>query len=124
MTPARTLAGAAGFPETMGLEEAANYLRLGREATRKLFERGELPGVSLNQKHIVFRRAALDAFLAKVEQEQATARQAGKDPNAANDADGQNTRTGGAGNPGTRRRRTPRIDFSKYSNKSDEGHES
>lgn len=53
--------------ETMGLEEAASYLRLGRDATRALWDAGTLPGVSLNQKHLVFRRAALDRFLAEQE---------------------------------------------------------
>lgn len=45
--------------ETLGLDEAAAYLRLGRDATRALWDAGALPGVSLNQKHLVFRRAAL-----------------------------------------------------------------
>lgn len=63
------------WPDTMGLEQAAGYLRLGRDATRDLWEKGELPGVSLNQKHLVFRRTALDAFLARKEQEQQQARQ-------------------------------------------------
>lgn len=54
----------------MGLESAASYLRLGRNATRALFEKGILPGVSLNQKHLVFRRCALDGFLAKMELDQ------------------------------------------------------
>lgn len=104
MTPAHSLAGGAGVPETMSLEEAARYLRLGRDATRELFDRGDLPGVSLNQKHIVFRRAALDAFLAKMEVLQATARQAGKDPTAANDGEKDKVK----------RRRTRRVDLSKY----------
>jgi excisionase family DNA binding protein len=57
-------------PETMSLEEAAGYLRLGRDATRALWEAGELPGVSLNQKHLVFRREALNQWLADQEQRQ------------------------------------------------------
>jgi len=61
--------------DTFDLEQASNYLHLGRDATRELFDRGELPGVSLNQKHLVFRRPALDAFLARVEAEQTKARQ-------------------------------------------------
>lgn len=60
--------------ETLDLEQASDYLHLGRDATRELFDRGELPGVSLNQKHLVFRRPALDAFLARVEAEQTKAR--------------------------------------------------
>jgi len=61
--------------DTFDLEQASDYLHLGRDATRDLFDRGELPGVSLNQKHLVFRRPALDAFLARVEAEQTKARQ-------------------------------------------------
>lgn len=60
--------------ETLSLQQAANYLHLGRDATRALFEAGELPGVSLNQKHLVFRRATCDAFLARLEAEQTKAR--------------------------------------------------
>lgn len=60
--------------DTFSLEQAAEYLHLGRDATRQLFDTGDLPGVSLNQKHLVFRRAALDAFLARMEAEQTKAR--------------------------------------------------
>ncbi|MGV8959241.1 MAG: helix-turn-helix domain-containing protein [Stenotrophomonas sp.] len=58
------------YPDTMGLEQAAEYLRLGRDSTHALFDAGVLPGVSLNQKHLVFRRTALDAFLAATELQQ------------------------------------------------------
>lgn len=57
----------SAWPDTMGLEQAAEYLRLGRDATRELLDTGQLPGVSLNQKHLVFRRVALDAWLADLE---------------------------------------------------------
>lgn len=67
---------ASAWPDTMGLEQAADYLRLGRDATRALWERGELPGVSLNQKHLVFRRVALDKFLSDVELKQTRERAA------------------------------------------------
>ncbi|WP_101926971.1 MULTISPECIES: helix-turn-helix domain-containing protein [Luteimonas] len=60
--------------DTFSLEQAAEYLHLGRDATRQLFDTGSLPGVSLNQKHLVFRRAALDTFLARMEAEQTKAR--------------------------------------------------
>lgn len=73
--------------DTFSLEQAAAYLHLGRDATRQLFDTGELPGVSLNQKHLVFRRPALDAFLARVEAEQTKARATAHRTrmNAAND---------------------------------------
>lgn len=66
---APTLTVTSAWPDTMGLEQAAEYLRLGRDATRSLFELGDLPGVSLNQKHLVFRRVALDSWLAQKEME-------------------------------------------------------
>lgn len=58
---------ASAWPDTMGLEQAAEYLRLGRDATRELVDLGLLPATSLNQKHLVFRRVALDEFLAETE---------------------------------------------------------
>jgi len=86
----------------MGLEQAAEYLRLGRDATRELFDRGELPGVSLNQKHLVFRRVALDHFLADMEVRQAAERlKAARTMPAANDGD-------------TSRSRAVRVDLSAY----------
>ena len=77
---------ASAWPDTMGLEQAAEYLRLGRDATRELVEQGMLPAVSFNQKHLVFRRVALDAFLAATELRQMRdrARQTQQHP-AAND---------------------------------------
>lgn len=60
--------------DTLDLRQAADYLHLGRDATHQLWQSGDLPGVSLNQKHLVFRRAALDAFLARMEAEQTKAR--------------------------------------------------
>ena len=77
---------ASAWPDTMDLEQAAEYLRLGRDATRALWQRGELPGVSLNQKHLVFRRVALDKFLADVELQQTRERAAlTRSMGAAND---------------------------------------
>lgn len=73
-------------PDTMSLKQAAEYLQLGRDATRALWERGELPGVSLNQKHLVFRRVALDKFLADMEVRQVRERAAAaRAMDAAND---------------------------------------
>ncbi len=85
---APTIVAPSIWPDTMGLEDASDYLRLGRDATRTLFDQGLLPGVSLNQKHLVFRRTALDAFLAKLELEQQTERLRGKVPPPANDDQG------------------------------------
>lgn len=106
-TPAQIAAPLAVsiVPDTLGLEEAADYLRLGRDATRLLWETGALPGVSLNQKHLVFRRAALDSFLARLEAEQQAARRAGRTPPPANDP---------APPPARRNRRNPLPDLGRY----------
>lgn len=42
--------------DTLGLEEAADMLRLGLEATRTLVDGGHIPAVRLNQKHTVILR--------------------------------------------------------------------
>ncbi len=64
-------------PETFNLAEAARYLKLGYEATQALFEQGILPGVSLNQKHTVFLRADLDAWIHETARRQAEERRCG-----------------------------------------------
>lgn len=63
--------------ETLNMAEAAEFLRLGYESTKDLFERGELPGTSLNQKHVVFLRDDLVAFLREKARQQAAERRAG-----------------------------------------------
>lgn len=94
----------SAWPDTMGLEQAAEYLRLGRDATRELFECGLLPGVSLNQKHLVFRRITLDRFLAETEARQAAERvKRTRSMVAANDGDREPTGS-----------RSPRPDLSSY----------
>lgn len=80
--------GALGSPgnwnfemsDTLNLAEAAEYLRLGYEATRELFERGELPGLSLNQKHVVFLRSELEAYIRETGRRQAAERRQGIKP--------------------------------------------
>lgn len=64
-------------PETMNLTEAAAYLKLGYEATAALFESGQLPGVSLNQKHTLFLRASLDEFIRETARRQSEQRRNG-----------------------------------------------
>ncbi len=49
--------------ETLGLEDAADMLRLGIEATRALVDQGELPAVRLNQKHTVILRDDLIGYI-------------------------------------------------------------
>ena len=83
-TPATSGKFAATFDvagdETLDLEGAAHFLRLGINATRALFDAGELPGVSLNQKHTVFLRSDLAAYIRAKAQEQAAARRRGLQP--------------------------------------------
>jgi len=66
--------------ETYNLAEAAEYLKLGYEATKELFDSGVLPGVSLNQRHTVFHRADLEAFLRETARRQAAERRANIKP--------------------------------------------
>lgn len=66
--------------ETLNLAEAAEFLRLGYEATRELFDRGELPGMSLNQKHAVFLRRDLEAYISETARRQASERRQGIKP--------------------------------------------
>lgn len=95
---------ASAWPDTMGLDQAAEYLRLGRDATRELFDTGQLAGTSLNQKHVVFRRVTLDAFLADTEVRQAADRaRRHADMQAANDPA-----------PPAARPRTTKPDLARY----------
>lgn len=68
--------------DTLNLAEAAEFLRLGYESTKELFERGELPGTSLNQKHVVFLRDDLRDYLREKARQQAAERRAGIAPAA------------------------------------------
>ena len=61
--------------DTLDLGQAAEYLHLGYRSTKAMFDRGELPGVSLNQKHAVFLRADLERYLRELAIEQSHARQ-------------------------------------------------
>lgn len=61
-------------PDTLDLKGAAEYLHLGVRATRKLFEDGELPGLSTNQKHCVFLRADLEEYVRTTARRQAEQR--------------------------------------------------
>lgn len=71
---ARTAVDDSEHPETMNLAQAAAYLHLGYEAAKKLFRAGQIPGVSLNQKHTVFLREDLANWLHERAREQSEAR--------------------------------------------------
>lgn len=66
--------------DTFNLIEAADYLKLGYEATKELFDTGVLPGVSLNQRHTVILRTDLDRWLHETARRQAADRRAGVVP--------------------------------------------
>jgi excisionase family DNA binding protein len=73
-------AAPATYGETLTLAEAADYLKLGINSTRELFDAGELPGVSLNQKHAVFLRDDLREYLHRLAQVQSADRRIGDAP--------------------------------------------
>jgi hypothetical protein len=60
--------------ETFNLAEAAEYLKLGYEATKELFDAGVLPGASLNNRHTVIHHSDLEAFLRETARRQAEER--------------------------------------------------
>lgn len=94
--------------EVLSTEEAAEYLRIGQRAVRKLWQTGHLPGVSLNQKHLVFRLATLDAFLARLESDP-VAQQVIRDSHAASDHDPADTAPGPAPAPAPPRPRKAAV---------------
>lgn len=94
--------------EVLSTEEAAEYLRIGQRAVRKLWQTGHLPGVSLNQKHLVFRLATLDAFLARLESDP-EAQQVIRDSHAASDHDPADTTGEPAPTPAAARTRKPPV---------------
>jgi len=89
--------------ETLSLKDAAQLLHIGVECLRKLVERGEIPALSLNQKHLVFLRKDIIDFISERAREQQTARQQQRTAKAT-----QSCRP----SPGRRRRELP--DLSRY----------
>jgi hypothetical protein len=90
------------------LAETAQFLRLGLEATRALFECGELLGTSLNQKHAVFLREDLISYLRETSRRQAAQRRATAAPAAP-----ARPRVARTGRP--RRTRLPDLDRAEAS---------
>lgn len=99
-----TIVVPSAAPDTMSLDEAAAYIRLGRDSLHELVDRGEIAATSLNQKHMVFRRVTLDEYLVRMERLQQAERQAryAVQMQAANDAPGSHRKT-----RGRRRRQLP-----------------
>jgi hypothetical protein len=73
--PGETLDG-----ETLDLAEAARYMKIGYEAMKELYESGQIPAASLNQKHVVFLREDLRAYIREVARRQAAERRSGIKP--------------------------------------------
>jgi excisionase family DNA binding protein len=60
--------------ETLGIEQAAQLMRLGYEATRQLIDAGEIPAVIFNQRHVVLLREDVIAYIHEQGQIQAQQR--------------------------------------------------
>jgi hypothetical protein len=54
---------AAANDPTMDLQEAANFLHLGYKAMKELVDSGDVPALSLNQKHTVLLREDLITYV-------------------------------------------------------------
>ncbi|MGC1547445.1 MAG: hypothetical protein WA777_02855 [Rhodanobacter sp.] len=59
---------------TMDLEQAAAFLHLGYEAMKALVNKGDVPALSLNQKHTVLLREDLIAYVREEGRKQAEER--------------------------------------------------
>lgn len=63
---------------TMDLQQAADFLHLGFKAMKALVDSGEVPALSLNQKHTIVLREDLIAYVRDEGRAQAARRRAGK----------------------------------------------
>ncbi len=63
---------------TMDLQQAADFLHLGFKAMKALVDSGEVPALSLNQKHTIVLRDDLIAYVRDEGRAQAAKRRAGK----------------------------------------------
>lgn len=62
--------------DTLSVEQAAQLLHLGRDATRALIEAGDIPAMSCNQKHTVLLRRDVLEYIATNAREQSEQRKA------------------------------------------------
>jgi len=65
---------------TMNLEQAADFMHLGYKAMKELVDRGEVPALSLNQKHTILLREDLITYVREQGRKQADKRRAHKQP--------------------------------------------
>jgi hypothetical protein len=68
---------------TMDLEQAAAFMHLGYKAMKELVDSGEVPALSLNQKHTILLREDLITYVREQGRKQADKRRARKQPAAA-----------------------------------------
>lgn len=87
---------------TMDLQQAADFLHLGYKAMKELVDSGDVPALSLNQKHTILLRDDLITYVREQGRLQATKRQARK--RSPNTADVTRTRRGA----------TPKPDLGSY----------
>lgn len=81
---------------TMDLQQAADFLHLGYKAMKELVDSGDVPALSLNQKHTILLRDDLITYVREQGRKQADRRRAGKLP-------------GNDPAPSAARRRGPRV---------------
>ena len=72
-------AHAANDP-TMNLEQAADFMHLGYKAMKDLVDSGEVPALSLNQKHTILPREDLISYVREQGRKQADKRRARNQP--------------------------------------------
>lgn len=68
---------------TMDLEQAAAFMHLGYKAMKELVDSGEVPALSLNQKHTILLREDLITYVREQGRKQADKRRERKQPPAA-----------------------------------------
>lgn len=95
---------------TMGLQQSANFLRLGLEAMKDLVANGEVPAVVLNQKHTVLLREDLIAYVREEGRKQAEKRRKLAASRAPEPSAGSSTATTRRARP----RRGPLPDLGRY----------
>jgi hypothetical protein len=76
-------AHAANDP-TMNLEQAADFMHLGYKAMKDLVDSGEVPALSLNQKHTILLREDLISYVREQGRKQADKRRARNQPPSTN----------------------------------------
>jgi hypothetical protein len=93
--------------ETLGIEQAAELMRIGYEAMKQLIDSGEVPAVILNQRHAVLLRSDVLNYIHEQGRLQAEERR-----RLAGQPKGRSVAPAAAARRGTRRKAAP--DLSRY----------